>query len=133
MANVKLTKTIVQNVIEAMKIDCTVEEACRHAGISKQTHYNWIKEKKFYFDEKPVIFKWKTILKKTKIFYEDAIKKAEDYIKMLARNTIVREIEKWNAKIAMEVLTKRDVRYRDKVDTTITEGIVVNEEDLIDD
>lgn len=133
MANNKLTKTIVKNMCDALKLDSTIEEACRYTGISKQTHYNWINDNKFYFDEKPVVYKGKTIKKKQKIFYEEEIKRAEDYAKMLARNTVIKAIEKWNAKIAMDFLGKRDPRYKDKVDINNEDDFEFDEAELTED
>lgn len=133
MANVKLTKLIVKNVTDILKVDWTLEEACRYAGIAKQTHYNRIKQKKFYLDEKPIIFKWKTIKKKIRVYYEDECEKAKQYSKMVARNVVMSDIERWNSKLAMEFLTKRDPRYKDKLDINNQDGFEFDEEDLIDD
>ena len=50
----KLTDDVVKKLEEAFAMDCTVEEACLMANISKQTYYNWINsfpEWKERFDE----------------------------------------------------------------------------------
>lgn len=39
---IKLTPTVRQKLEQAFALDCTVEEACFYAKISKQTYYNWI-------------------------------------------------------------------------------------------
>lgn len=57
----KMDDAVVQKLEEAFSLDCTVEEACFLANISKQTYYNWIKsfpEQKERFDalrQKPII------------------------------------------------------------------------------
>jgi hypothetical protein len=36
-----LNQEKVKKLKEAFLLDCTIEEACYYAGISKQTYYNW--------------------------------------------------------------------------------------------
>ena len=49
-------------------MDCSVSEACLHAGISRQTYYNWIKENPDLLDrfeqlrEHPVLKARKTVV-----------------------------------------------------------------------
>lgn len=57
----KLTDEIVKKLEDAFSIGSTILEACIHAGISKQTYYNWIEDKPELLDyfeqlrEKPVL------------------------------------------------------------------------------
>jgi len=41
----KLDDETVKKLEEVFALDGTVEEACFYAGISRQTYYNWVKEK----------------------------------------------------------------------------------------
>jgi len=34
----------VKKLEEAFAMDCSIEEACFYAGISRQTYYTWIKD-----------------------------------------------------------------------------------------
>jgi cupin superfamily acireductone dioxygenase involved in methionine salvage len=40
----------VKKLKEAFLLDCTIEEACYYAGISKQTYYNWKEKNEELFD-----------------------------------------------------------------------------------
>lgn len=39
----KMSDDVVKKLEEAFLMDCTVEEACFSANITKQTYYNWVK------------------------------------------------------------------------------------------
>ena len=47
----KLTPETVNKLKEAFAIDCTIEQACKYAEISKQTYYNWINANPELLDE----------------------------------------------------------------------------------
>lgn len=47
---IEFTEDVVNKLEQAFALDCTVEEACLYADISRQTYYNKIKEKPELFD-----------------------------------------------------------------------------------
>ncbi len=46
-----MTDDIVRKLLEVIKLDVTVEEACLYAGISKDTYYRKLKEDEGFSDE----------------------------------------------------------------------------------
>ena len=46
-----MTEEVVRKLIEAAKLDVSVEEACLYAGISKDTYYRKLKEDDEFSDE----------------------------------------------------------------------------------
>jgi hypothetical protein len=65
----KLTPEVVKKLEEAFSLDCSIEEACFYADISRQTYYNWINSFPNYqerFDslrQKPVLKARQTVIK----------------------------------------------------------------------
>lgn len=94
----------VQKMLSILQIDWTIEEACAYAGIAKQTHYNWIEQKGIYLDE---FWEEKN--------YAEEIENAQEYPGILAKKTLFSAITKrWDEKMALEWLKRRDGRYKDK-------------------
>ncbi len=64
----KQTPIAVKKLEEAFLMDCSVEEACFYAGISRQTYYTWIKDSPELLDrfeelrQEPFLKARKTIL-----------------------------------------------------------------------
>lgn len=91
-------------MLSILQIDWTIEEACAYAGIAKQTHYNWIEQKGIYLDE---FWEEKN--------YAEEIENAQEYPGILAKKTLFSAITKrWDEKMALEWLKRRDGRYKDK-------------------
>ncbi len=65
----KKTDEVVKKLEEAAALDCTIEEMCFYAGISKQTYYDYLKSDPALSDrlsalrEQPVLAARKTIVK----------------------------------------------------------------------
>lgn len=65
----KKTDEVVKKLEEAAALDCTIEEMCFYAGISKQTYYDYLKADPALSDrlaalrEEPVLAARKTIIK----------------------------------------------------------------------
>lgn len=97
----KKTEKVVNKLIEAFKIDATVEQACAYADISRETYYKWIKADKDFSDE---------------------IDKAKEFLFLLAKKRLTRELHdpKWDYKAAVEILKRRDRTYKDKVENEVT-------------
>ena len=64
----KLSDDVVKKLEEAFALDCSIEEACYYADISRQTLYNWKKAHPDLFDkferlrQKPVLKARKTVV-----------------------------------------------------------------------
>jgi predicted DNA-binding protein YlxM (UPF0122 family) len=64
----KQTPVAVKKLEEAFAMDCSIEEACFYAGISRQTYYTWIKDNPELLDrfeelkQEPFLKARKTIL-----------------------------------------------------------------------
>ena len=89
----RLTEVVIRKLKEAFENDCTITEACRRAKIGTTTYYDWKKKDKDFQYEMD--------------FYED-------YLANISRTTV----SKWgrvNPQIAMQVLQKRDERYKPNV------------------
>ena len=68
-----LESPVVQKLIEAFKLDCTVDEACAYAKISKTTYYE-------YLDKNPE--------------FAEEIDAAREYLILLSRQTVASSIKK---------------------------------------
>ena len=101
----------VQKILEILRIDWTLEEAWSYANISKSSHYSRIEQKKTFLDKNDHF-------EEVEILYEDAIEHAKNYAWIYARKTVFKAIVKWDEKISMEYLKRRDPRYRDKQELT---------------
>ena len=70
---VKMDNLTVKSLEEAFAMDCTIEEACLMAKITKQTYYNWIEsfpKMKDRFDllrNEPVLAARKTVVEAIKV------------------------------------------------------------------
>lgn len=79
----KFNDDTVKKLEEAFSWDCSIEEACLHAGISKQTYYNNVKGKQKLLDrfaelrENPVLKARMTVVQKVTESYPNAM----DYLK----------------------------------------------------
>ncbi len=88
----KQTKAIVQKLVEGLRMDFTVEEACAYAGIAKQTYYNWRDNDAGFLDE---------------------MESAKCYLQTVAKKVVAqRMMENPTAEFALRYLEKRQpVRY----------------------
>ena len=81
------TPETVSKLEQAFAIDCSVEEACSYAEISRQTFYEWINKNKEFSDkieqlrEKPVLKARQTAVQKLGESYTNAM----DYLKRKRR------------------------------------------------
>ena len=116
--NTKLDYKIVGKLLDIFRIDWTVEEACSYAGISKDTYYQRIKQKRQYTDEKGEIFN-----------FAEEMEKAQKYFTILARKVLYQSIKEWDAKKAIRFLEKRDRRFveRSSVDSEIHGNITIEQ------
>lgn len=94
----KMTPEVVQKLREVFLLDYTIEEACDHAGIAKQTYYNEMKDNPDFVDE---------------------MDKAQRGLFKAAKRAIAIEIiEKKNAGVSLNFLKHRQSeRYRTKNET----------------
>lgn len=86
-----VTESVWVAIETALKLDCSVREACNIAGISKAAYYNHLKAN-------PEM--------------EQRMKRAMDYPKILARAAVQHAISRWDGKLAMKYLELRDWRFR---------------------
>lgn len=110
-----LDTSTVQKMLEIFRVDWTVEEASAYANISKSSHYSRIEQKKTFLDKNT---KWEEI----EFDYATAVENAQSYAWIYARKTIFKAIVRWDEKISMEFLKRRDGRYRDKLEATGKNG-----------
>lgn len=101
---------VVNKLESIFKIDWTVWEACSYAGISRETYYNREKADKKFFDRMTA---------------------AKNYPFILARKTLMKGMQEWDNRSAIEYLKRRDRRYRDKQEVTVEE--IVSIDDLYDE
>jgi hypothetical protein len=80
-----ITPVVVAKLTEAFKLDVTVQEACLYAGISKDAFYRKVKEDEGFSDE---------------------MERAQQYATLVARQTVIREIETDGA-LALKYLERK--------------------------
>lgn len=80
-----VTPEVVAKLTAAFRLDVTVEEACLQAGISKDTYYRKVKEDEAFSDE---------------------MERARQYATMVARQTVIREIET-DGSLALKYLERK--------------------------
>ena len=98
----KIDDTIVNLLVDAFHIDCTVEEACAHAGISKVSFYAKCKSDKKFLNVMRAAQKYP--------FYK---------AKKVLFNSMDSEKEEIAQRGATEYLKRREPRYKDKVENTV--------------
>ena len=80
-----ITPEVVAKLIEAFRLDLTVEEACLQAGISKDTYYRKAKADEGFSDE---------------------MERARQYATLVARQTVISEI-KTDGALALKYLERK--------------------------
>lgn len=114
----KINEHQVRKIIEAIKRDAQIQEACDFAWVPRTTFYDW--QRKNY----PISYKFPEIymdgthwLEEKKIWFADLVKWARSSFMLNARSAVVHAInEKKNANIALDVIGRRDPRYSIKWD-----------------
>lgn len=96
--NYKQTEETLGLIESILRIDWTIEEASRHAGIDPDTYYRWVKSDKDLYDR---------------------FEKAKQYPFILARKTLMKGMQDGDNKSAIEYLKRRDNRYRDKSESVV--------------
>ena len=124
---VKMTEEVVKKLEEAFAMDCTVEEACLFANISKQSYYNWIDsfpDKKERFDElrhNPFLLARATVIKGIQENYQNAM----DYLKRKKKLEFGESVDitSGNKPIPIVTLNSNDIRSdsSDKQDNSVEE------------
>ena len=106
----KKTPECVKKLEEILRLDGTITEACSYANISRETYYNWLEND---------------------LEFSDKMADAGDYAFIEARRTINKAIKEGDWKLALDILRRRDSRYKDKGETNhsgeITLGGILNE------
>ena len=100
----KKTENTIRKLEEMFHIDCTIEEACLEAWIDPVTYHDWMNNDK--------IFSNRIGIAKNRPFIE-------------ARHTLV-IWAKTDAKMAVELLKRRDRRYKDKSEEEVLPQIVID-------
>lgn len=99
----KKDEETVKKLEEAFKNDFTVERACRFAGISTQTYYNWCEDDEEFFGK---------------------MERAQDFLFNLAHNKVAIGVRDGGFREAVEYLKRRDrKRYGDTVDLSGELGV----------
>lgn len=123
----KMDDSTVQKLISFLKYDWTERDACKYAVVPRTT-YMWWKKKNYIVsyqftrtDEngaKITVFE--------DIWFADLIDYAKLQLTSSARVTLARALDKGNVTAAIEILKRRDTRYRDKIDVDNTGSFNVN-------
>jgi len=107
--NTKKTPEVVGKLEEIFRIDGTISEACSYANIDRSTYYDWLEKDKDFSNK-----------------MEDA----KEYMFIEARKTIVKAVKEWDGKLALDIMRKRDKRYKDKSENENTDTIKVEESSI---
>jgi hypothetical protein len=98
----KKTDKVVAKLIEAFHDDATIEQACYIADIDKASYYRWIEKDEDFRNE---------------------MGKAQEYPKVIAKNTILKAIKSGDAKTAMDFIKRREKdRYSERNEFTGKDG-----------
>lgn len=110
-----ITPDVVNKLRHAFMYDGTIEDACKYAGISKVTFYKYYKENEEFMNE---------------------IDRVRTYATRTARRVLINWLDSKNEaiaqKAAIEILRRRDPRYRDKLEGTIDGDVEVKGEVKLD-
>jgi hypothetical protein len=103
-----LENDMVAKLIEAFKLDCTVEEACSYAKINKTTYYRHLEKNPEFSNE---------------------IEAARQYLKLLARQTVAKGINAGDESTAKWYLERKlKSEFAARTETTGAEGQPLNQE-----
>ena len=97
-------EAVIKRLEQVFRMDWTIAEACRYAGISDTTYYKWLEDEEF----------------------NARMEAAQQYPFLKARKWLMKNIEREDIRAIDIFLKKRDPRYKDKseVDVSATvEGI----------
>ena len=89
------TPEVVAKLEEILRIDWTISEACSYANIDRTTYYRWLKQDNDFSNK---------------------MTDAWEYAFIQARHTINNCIKDGDWKLALDVMRRRDQRYRDKLE-----------------
>lgn len=111
----KITPPVVKILVDAFKIDCTVEEACAYAWVSKVAFYEKLRSDKNFAYEIDAArrFPW---WKAKQVLFSSMDSEREDIAQ----------------KGAIEFLKRREPRYKDKVENTVDMDLDANVDQKID-
>lgn len=84
-------KEAVEKLVEAFKMDCNISQACSYAWIDRQTFYNRIEKDKKFFGK---------------------IESAKERPLIRSKKTVMNSIDEGNWRAALEVMSKRDDKYK---------------------
>lgn len=123
----KINQHQVRKIIEALKRDAQIQEACDFAGVPRTTFYDW--QKKNY----PISYKFPEIYmdgsrwtEEREIWFGDLVARARSSFMLWARTAVAEAIfDKKNAYIALDVLGRRDKRYSQKQEAEHTGKVQV--------
>lgn len=97
--NTKKTDEVVGKLVEIFKIDWTITEACSYANIDRSTYYDWLDK-----DEE----------------FSNKMGDAKEYAFIEARRTINKAIKEGDWRLALDIMRRRDGRYKDKAESEVT-------------
>lgn len=106
------TPEVIAKLIEIFRIDWTISEACWYANIDASTYHRWCNED---------------------IAFKEKMSDAKEYWFIQARKTINTALNNWDWKLAIDVMRRRDKRYRDKLEQEQTMNLTVKFEDMSDE
>ncbi len=95
----KKTDELVKKLVEILRLDWTITEACSYANVSRESYYTWIKD-----DEE----------------FSDKMEDAREYAFIEARRTINKAIKDWDGRLALDIMRRRDKRYKDKAESEVS-------------
>lgn len=98
----KKTDEVIGKLEEIFRLDWTIAEACSYAKIDPSTYHDWKNNDKDF---------------------SDRMDDAKEYAFIEARRTINKAIKEWDWRLALDIMRRRDWRYKDKAesDTTVVE------------
>lgn len=123
----KMTDQVVQKIIQFIKYDWTERDACRYAVVPWTTYMWW--KKKNYICSYQFTTSDQNGAKTTAyedIWFADLIDYAKLQLTSSARFTLAKAVDAWNLTAAIEVLKRRDQRYRDKIEQDNTGTFNIN-------
>ena len=94
-------------LIEAFNSDYTVSAACRYAGCTRQSYYNWLKDVPGF---------------------AETMEDAQNKLMQKAGEVIAKNINDGDANLAFKFMQARDPRYKAKAEVTVTPDDVKKEE-----
>ena len=112
----KFDMVVVNQLVRMFNIACTITQACAYARISTVTYYERVKENQLLPYELEDPDTHKKVVINTR--FNDIVTMAKEFPFILAKGTVFKWMQKWDTRLAMDFLKRREPWWSDKIENT---------------